>query len=99
MWTLRRKEKRPSNLGQPGDIMEEEASNVGFKAKAESRISGHCTIQAENMVGETLLQNTNNRAVFNQAHPEEAFSQRHLRRTISSLLGQNSVDEAPESEL
>lgn len=39
--------------------MEEETANVGLRAKAEPRQSGHCTIQAEGTVREIFQKNTN----------------------------------------
>lgn len=58
MWAIRRKRNaiRPGEIRK--DIMEEETSDMGLKAEAESRLPGHCIKQAEE-TREKFQQNTN----------------------------------------
>ena len=77
--------------------MEEDTAKMGLRGKAESRMPGHCIIQAVAIL-EKFQQNTNIRH-FLQAYPKEPFIQNYPGMTIPSLWFRVSVNEVHESKL
>lgn len=79
----------PSNLGKLGKEMGNyERGGIkggsGSKGRAE-----HCTMQAEEIVGENFQQNKMIEQCFSKCILKKLFAQNHLRISIPSLLGQS----------